>query len=331
MSDEHQEQSAASTTELGESNGSLGIGYDPDDASNYAKEVNALLYADQNATTETEEESTEEEVIEEAQEEEAPAEETEEESTTEETEETEEEEQPKAARYRIKAKNDVERTALALHKANPDWTLEQSIDAAKKLHPETATETHEEAESESVSLDTIDAQIAELKEKRKAAIKEFDADLQIEIEDQLDALKDQKSNLALKQQERAITEEQRFYAEADHFAKEAVALYPDSANPNSALAKEMARIDADLIATDNPLIYDPKKAFRVAQMAANNLAIAPRSQTKPVTVKKTSTRPAFQPSSGTTRSTTAAAPVLDALAKDDMTLSEYEALVGQVS
>jgi hypothetical protein len=326
MSDEHQEQSAASTTELGESNGSLGIGYNPDDASNYAKEVNALLYADENATTETEEESPEEEAIEEAQEEEATTEETEEES-----EDTEEEEQPKAARYRIKAKNDVERTALALHKANPDWTLEQSIDAAKKLHPETATETHEEAESESVSLDTIDAQITELQEKRKNAIKEFDADLQIEIEDQLDALKDQKSNLALKQQEREITEEQAFYADADRYAKEAVALYPDSANPNSALAKEMARIDADLIASDNPLIYDPKKAFRVAQMAANNLAIAPRSQTKPVTVKKTTTRPAFQPSSGQTRSTSAAAPVLDALAKDDMTLSEYEAIVGQIS
>lgn len=326
MSDEHQEQSAASTTELGESNGSLGIGYDPDDASNYAKMVNELIYADENANPETEEESHEEEVNEEA------AEETEEESTTEETVETEEEEedQPKAARYRIKAKNDVERTALALHKANPEWTLEQSIEAAKKLHPETATETHQEAESESVSLDTIDAQIADLKEKRRTAIKEFDADLQIEIEEQLDALKDQKSQLSLKQQEKAITEEQQFYAEADHYAKEAVALYPDSANPNSALAKEMARIDRDLIATDNPLIYDPKKAFRVAQMAANNLSIAPRSQTQPVTVKKTTTRPAFQPSSGQTRSTTAAAPILDALAKDDMTLSEYEALVGRI-
>jgi len=279
---------------------------------------------------ETEEESPEEEVIEEAQEQEATTEETEEESTTDDTEDSEEE-QPKAARYRIKAKNDVERTALALHKANPEWTLEQSIDAAKKLHPETSPETHQEAESESVSLDTIETQIAELKEKRKNAIKEFDADLQIEIEDQLDALKDQKSELALKQQERAITEEQSFYADADRYAKEAVALYPDSANPNSALAKEMARIDADLIASDNPLIYDPKKAFRVAQMAANNLAIAPRSQTKPVTVKKTTTRPAFQPSSGTTRSTTAAAPILDALAKEDMSLSEYEALVSQMS
>ena len=330
MSDDQQEQSAASTTELGESNGSLGIGYDPDDASNYAKMVNALLYADENTIPETEEESPEEEVNEEAQEEEATTEETEEESTTEETEETEDD-QPKAARYRIKAKNELERTALALHKANPEWTLEQSIEAAKRALPETATENHQEAESESVSLDTIDAQIADLKEKRKAAIKEFDADLQIEIEDQLDALKDQKNYLALKQQEKAITEEQQFYAEADKFAKEAVALYPDSANPNSALAKEMARIDRDLIATDNPLIYDPKKAFRVAQMAANNLSIAPRSQNQPVTVKKTTTRPAFQPSSGTTRSSTAAAPILDALAKDDMSLSEYEAMVSRMS
>jgi hypothetical protein len=321
MSDNQQEQSAASTTEMGESQGSLGVNFDPDDARNYAKEVNALLYADENATTETEEESPEEEAIEEADEQEAPAEETDEESE-------EEEEQPKAARYRIKAKNDVERTALALHKANPEWTLEQSIEAAKKLHPETA---HQEAESNTESVKSIDDQIADLKARRKEAIKEFDADLQIELEEQLDDLKDKRSQLAVKEQAEAHSEEQAFYSEAESYANEAVALYPDSANPNSALAKEMARIDRDLIATDNPLIYDPKKAFRVAQMAANNLTIAPRSQPKNTVIKKVSMRPALQPSSGTTRSTNAAAPILDALANNDMTLAQYEALVGTVS
>lgn len=324
MSDNQQEQSAASTTEMGESQGSLGVNFDPDDASNYAKEVNALLYADENATTETEEESPEEEANEEAEEQDAPTEETEEESE-------EEEEQPKAARYRIKAKNDVERTAFALHKANPEWTMEQAIEAAKRALPESAPPAHEETESESESVQSIDVQIADLKARRKDAIKEFDADLQIELEEQLDDLKDKRSQLAVKEQARALSEEQAFYSEAESYANEAVALYPDSANPDSALAKEMARIDSDLIATDNPLIYDPKKAFRVAQMAANNLAIAPRSQPKNTVIKKVSMRPALQPSSGATRSTNAAAPILDALANNDMTLSEYEALVGQVS
>jgi hypothetical protein len=173
----------------------------------------------------------------------------------------------------------------------------------------------------------VEKQIAELRQKRKIAIKEFDADAQIEIEDQIDALRDKKQELAIKQRESAVTEEQRFYAEAEKAQAEAIARYPDAAKADSALAKEMARIDADLIATDNPLIYDPKKAFRVAQMAANNLAIAPRSLTAPApTVKRVSTRPAMQPASGQTRSTSASAPVMDAISNEDMSLAEYEAL-----
>lgn len=324
MSDTQQEQSAGETTELDASQGAY-QGEIPESASDYAKEVNALLNDEIDVSPEpeskTEPESEGEETTEEV-------EEVEKQEQEEEVEETEEEHAPtdKAARYRIKAKNDVERTALALHKANPTWTLEQSIEAAKKLHPETApaqTTTEEPTES----LADVETQIAELKEKRKAAIKEFDADAQIEIEDQLEALRDKKLELTVKQRESAVTEEQQFYADADKFQAQAVELYPDAAKADSALAKEMARIDAELVATDNPLIYDPKKALRVAQMAANNLAIAPRSKSAPApTVKRVTTRPALQPASGQTRSTSAAAPVMDAIRNEDMTLAQYEAL-----
>lgn len=323
MSDEQQEQSAGNTTELDESQGSY-QGEIPESASDYAKEVNALLNDEYDESPVTESEAESESEVEET------TEEVEEVETQEQEEVEESEEEPaptdKAARYRIKAKNDVERTALALHKANPTWTLEQSIDAAKKLHPETtpAQTTTEEATE---SLDDVEKQIADLKEKRKAAIKEFDADAQIELEEQIDALRDKKQELAVKQRESAATEEQRFYAEAEKAQAEAIARYPDAAKADSALAKEMARIDAELIATDNPLIYDPKKVFRVAQMAANNLAIAPRSLTAPApTVKRVSTRPAMQPASGQTRSTSASAPVMDAISNEDMSLAEYEAL-----
>ena len=323
MSDEQQEQSAGKSTELDESQGSY-QGEIPESASDYAKEVNALLNdeidespsyeSEAEPVTEVEETTEESEQVETTEQEEV--EDTEEESAT----------TDKASRYRIKAKNDVERTALALHKANPTWTLEQSIEAAKKLHPET-TPAQPTTEEQAESLSDVESQIAELKEKRKTAIKEFDAEAQIEIEEQLEALRDKKLDLAVKQRETAVTEEQRFYAEAEKAQAEAISRYPDAAKADSALAKEMARIDADLIATDNPLIYDPKKAFRVAQMAANNLAIAPRSLTAPApTVKRVSTRPAMQPASGNTRSISASAPVLDAISNEDMTLAQYEAL-----
>ena len=321
MSDEQQEQSAGNTTELDESQGSY-QGEIPESASDYATEVNALL-SDNHDEPETEIEF------------ESEAENTAEDVETQEQEEIEESEEEsastdKAARYRIKAKNDVERTALALHKANPTWTLEQSISAAKKLHPETTPEQSTTEES-TESLSNVNQQIAELKEKRKTAIKEFDAEMQIEIEDQLEALRDKQLELTVKQRETDVSEEQRFYAEADKAQAEAIARYPDAAKAESALAKEMARIDSVLIATDNPLLNDPQKVFRVAQMAANNLAIAPRSlTTQAPTVKRVSTRPAMQPASGQTRSTSASTPVMDAISNEDMSLAEYEALTESI-
>jgi hypothetical protein len=336
MSNEQQEQSAEQTTEMDESQGSLGVDFDPNDVSSYAQEVQSLINGegdfDQEEQSQGEEiDDSEHEEQEETETEEQETEETEESETEEtETEETEEPDTKNANRYRIKAKNDVERTALALHKANPTWTLEQSIEAAKKLHPEATDENQgeQQAASEEVdSLESIEAKIAELKERRKEAKKTFDADLEIELEEQIDALKDKRAELAVMAKQKQTTEEQQFYATAAKAEEKAIEYYPDAANPQSALAKEMARIDQDLIATDNPLIYDPNKAFRVAQMAANNLSIAPRSsQQKQTTVRKVSTRPALQPSNGSTRSS--AAPVaLSKLDDPDMSLSEYEAMI----
>jgi hypothetical protein len=336
MSDEQQEQSAGSETEMVESQGSMGIDYDPNDVSNYAQEVQALINGEGDESYEEESQGEEIEETEEQEQEESEQEEAEETESDEGEEETEESEQEtsdtkNASRYRIKAKNDVERTALALHKANPTWTLEQSIEAAKKLHPESTSEQEGEQnasskETQGETLESVEAQIAELKEQRKEAKKAFDTDLEIELEEQIDALKDKRAELAVKVKQQQSVEEQRFYAEANKAEERAIEFYPDAANPQSALAKEMARIDKDLIATDNPLIYDPNKAFKVAQMAANNLAIAPRStQQKQTTVKKVSTRPALQPSSGATRSS--ATPVASQLDNPDMSLSEYEAMI----
>lgn len=319
-------------TETEESQGSFGVGYDPDDASKYAQQVQALLngegevdYEEEQSLGETEfEAGTEEQSDESEQFEEFE----EEQSEAEEADEQEEKQTSEAARYRIKAKNEVERTALALHKANPSWTLEQSLEAAKKLHPDAQAETETQEQSE--SLQSVEEQIANLKERRKVAIKEFDADAQIEIEEQIDALREKKSELALQERSKMQSEEQRFYAEASKFEEEAVKLYPDAANPQSALAKEMARIDKDLIAHDDPLIYSTKKALKVAQMAAANLAIAPRStMQKQTTVKRASQRPALPTTSGQTRST--ATPVTQTMLDQDMSLSEYEAFVSNLT
>jgi hypothetical protein len=61
----------------------------------------------------------------------------------------------------------------------------------------------------------------------------------------------------------------------------AVSSYPDAAVEGSALWNEMAAIDAALEQQGNPLFSDPNKGFKIAQMAANNLAIAPKLPGRP--------------------------------------------------
>jgi hypothetical protein len=336
MSNEQQEQSAEQTTEMDESQGSLGVDFDPNDVSSYAQEVQSLINGEDDFDQEEQSQGEEIDDSENEEQEETESEESEE-SETEQSGEDEEESDDQsqsdtknANRYRIKAKNDVERTALALHKANPTWTLEQSIEAAKKLHPDQSNEQQGEQQAgkaENVTLESIEAKIAELKQQRIDAKKTFDTDLEIELEEQIDALKDQRAELAIKVKQQQTSQEQQFYAAAAQSEQKAIELYPDAADPNSALSKEMARIDKELLSTDNPLIYDSNKALRVTQMAANNLRIAPRSsQKKQTTVRKVSTRPALQPSSGSTRSS--AAPVaLSKLDDPEMSLSEYEAMI----
>ena len=326
MSDEQQEQSAGNTTELDESQGSY-QGEIPESASDYATEVNALLNdeIDESPSYESEAEPVTE-VVE-------TTEESEEVETTEqeEVEETEEERKsnPDAARYRIKKNDVIGKTASALYKVNADWTMEQAIEAAKTLHPEIVS-TPEKPETPETSpieeLNDVETQIADLKKKKAIAIREFDGDAQVEIEEQLEALRDKKLDLAVKQRETAVTEEQRFYAEAEKYSKQSLSLYPDMARPDSAQSKEAAKIDAILIAHDDPLLYDPMKPLRLAQMAAAKLAIPPYTAAPAPTVKRVTTRPAMQPASGNTRSTSASAPVLDAISKGDMTLAQYEAL-----
>jgi hypothetical protein len=56
----------------------------------------------------------------------------------------------------------------------------------------------------------------------------------------------------------------------------ALRTYPDCGNPNSPLSKKMAEIGDRLEAQKNPIVYSYDAPFKVAQMAANELGIAPK-------------------------------------------------------
>jgi hypothetical protein len=61
-------------------------------------------------------------------------------------------------------------------------------------------------------------------------------------------------------------------------AARTAALYPDAVDPQSALHQRMLEIEEDLRSAGDPLIADPRKPLRIAQMAARELSIAPRRE-----------------------------------------------------
>lgn len=248
-----------------------------------------------------------------------------EEAHEEEPEEVEEEptatpEPPK--NYRVKPQSDVDRTALQLKKANPTWDLETCVSKAKLVHGDSATPVKEE------TLADVEKEIADLRAKRATAIREFDAEKQVELEEQMDVLRDKKLSLTHKKSETQQNEQAQFEQETERYTSQAHELYPDATNNASALYKRMVEIDKSMHDSENPLLYSSDKILKLAQMAANSLGIAPKAKSvTPVQVKKQ--RPVISPSSGSSRTSQAASPVTKAL-NSDMSEHEYESLVGSL-
>lgn len=206
----------------------------------------------------------------------------------EEAEKTEEKEQeePKAEeiaetdpeglpeRIRIGSWSEVERKALQIRARNPDLSLEQAMEMAKgKDQAEPAQQLPNLTELEN----ELDAKSA----KRAEAIRtlEFDkaADLELEISKlQKEFRKAEK--LAERQEEAERVTRQESLNSAK---QKAVEFYPDTASKDSALTKKMFEIFDVLQDTRNPLISDPQMPFKLAQMAANELGIAPRNPKAP--------------------------------------------------
>ncbi|RRJ97798.1 hypothetical protein Ga0100231_004895 [Opitutaceae bacterium TAV4] len=134
--------------------------------------------------------------------------------------------------------------------------------------------------------------IVEKRAKAREAVKEMRFDEAATLQDELVDLQSKEFDLRLSvhQEQQAAQEAAR--KEAGSVAlrskADAVALYPDVALAGSKLVERMEEIDRDLEETGNPLFSDPNKFLRVAQMAANELGIAPRSKKAAVGAVKAS-------------------------------------------
>jgi len=267
---------------------------------------------------------------EEAKSEEAPAEEI---APTEETEAKGEEVAKESdddaelpERVRIGSWSETERKALKIRARNPDLSLEQAIAMVKgKDEPAKAQE------EQFVAPADIETKIEEVAQAKAAAFKNLEFDKVAELEVEM-----LKLNKELRRSEKIAAErenvQQTERSKSIESAKaRAVEFYPDAAKADSALVKKMNEIFDTLVDTGNPLVKDPLMPFKLTQMAANELGIAPRNPSakapSPSVARKA---PSIQPASGNARTTPQAPLNAKALADKLDDLETYQLLMAKL-
>jgi hypothetical protein len=172
-------------------------------------------------------------------------------------------------RVRVGSWSEEERKALQIRARNPDLSLAQAMEMVKKGESEQAVQYADPA--------TLESKLSERAKAKAEAIRslEFDkaADLELEI---------QNLNLELRRSERRAAEDaskaQTEYTQRVSEAKsKAVKFYPDASDRNSPLVAKMNEIYESLKDTQNPLVSDPELPWKLTQMAANAIGIAPNS------------------------------------------------------
>lgn len=239
----------------------------------YAAEV-ASLSLDDLPGDDPEEEPVEEEATEDA-------EETDEDADEESSEEDapEEPEQNASNRFRIRAKDEVEAEALALRKRHPDLSLKDCLAKAELiLGIEVKSEESQEEESpQGDNVESVNAQIQELRRLRKEATDEMEFATVADLNDQIDDLRDRREELkVLESQVRAEKDtkaQQSFDADYTKSENLAVTYYPDTTNPDSAMVKRMIELDTQMRDMGDPLYHSPDKPFLLAKAAARELGV----------------------------------------------------------
>jgi hypothetical protein len=187
----------------------------------------------------------------------------------------------------------IDATVAALRAANPNLSLKAALTLAEQaLGTPEQTPNVEEATPPPAVTD-LRTELKALKAQHLKMTREYADDSEFET---LEARILEIENDLIPAAQQFEQQNQVQIAEAfEQHASRAVELYPDAAKEGSPLYNRMAQIHDDLEATGNPLVNAPDKALRIAQMAANELNIAPKRASAPVKSGTRSTAPMTRP------------------------------------
>ena len=240
--------------------------------------------------------------------------------------ETQESEAELPERVRIGSWSENERKALQIRARNPDLTLEQAMAMVKG-----EAEPAKAQEEQFVAPADIETKIDEVAQAKAAAFKnlEFDKVAELEVE-MLKLSKELRKSEKMATERENVQQTQRVKGIEEAKAR-AVEFYPDAGKADSALVKKMNEIFDTMVDTGNPLVKDPSMPFKLTQMAANELGIAPRNPSAKAPSSSVARKaPSIQPASGNARTTPQAPLNAKALADKLDDLESYQLLMAKL-
>ena len=189
----------------------------------------------------------------------------------------EDEDEPSAkSQERFRFKSDDDKAVAAIAKAKGVSLVEAArIYSGEQPQARAAESTQEPQQSEkSENLASIEAEIDALIEEKDAAIRAIDVDTQAELEKQIRQLEKKARLLAVTEAEQsaraAQTQLEQAQQDFDTTWDFSRARYPELNDPNSAMYKEVARLDAEMQELGDPMAGDPQRLWDLAKRAGLN-------------------------------------------------------------
>lgn len=156
--------------------------------------------------------------------------------------------------------------------------------------------------------DDLKAKIDQLKADRRKAAEDMDTLKLAELSEQIEDLQLQFLDARESAKAADLSAEQQFQQQVAESRAKRDSVYPAAADANHAIHAEAERIWTAMQDQQNPLIFDASAPFKVYQMAANNLGIAPSSSSSKASTAPTP-RPQPVPQSAAVRRTNQQSPV----------------------
>lgn len=180
--------------------------------------------------------------------------------------------------YRLRPQGKAEELAFTLRKANPNLPLKDAIAQAETIlgigAGDKAEQSQQTRSDETFpTVQELENEVLSLERDWRKAVANYSDDA---VTDELAAkIEEAKRKIPLARDHHAKAERQ-LEAAYETSAQKVVDLYPDAEKEGSALRQRMEEIHAALADNGDPLISDPNKPLIIAQMAAKELAIAPK-------------------------------------------------------